>query len=515
MTTRRLTVGGWFAAVVGVATLVALAAIVACLLALSRLSDARNLVLDQLDPAAFATQRLRAGLLDEETGVRGFALVQRDDFLTPFTRGRVRTGRALRELDGLTRDEDLESLATDVARVRTSAFLWRVGYAQPTVDRVRAGGTSQARGLTAEEGRRRFDQVRRNLATLDRRVLALRAEGRVDQRDAARDLNRLLVLAGVVIVLTLVLAGFLLQRVVIRPVNRLGESVRRVSEGGFGLPVEPTGPADVRRLGADVEAMRQRIEDARAMLEAQATDLQRSNAELEQFAYVASHDLQEPLRKVASFCQMLERRYGDQLDERGRQYIDFAVDGAKRMQQLINDLLAFSRVGRVTRPHEEVSLAAVAERALSSLETVVEETGATIELADDLPTVHGDATLLALVLQNLIGNAIKFRRPDVAPVVRVTCEGRDDGHFELAVADNGIGIEEQYADRIFVIFQRLHAREAYEGTGIGLAMCRKVVEYHGGELWLDTTRDPADGPGSTFRFTLPVETPDDGQEGPA
>ncbi|HYT10152.1 MAG TPA: ATP-binding protein, partial [Mycobacteriales bacterium] len=237
-----------------------------------------------------------------------------------------------------------------------------------------------------------------------------------------------------------------------------------------------------------------------AALEARTEDLQRSNSELEQFAYVASHDLQEPLRKVASFSQLLQRRYAGQLDERADQYIAFAVDGAKRMQILINDLLAFSRVGRMVREHVEVEAGELVAQAVANLSLAVEEAGAEVTV-DELPRVSGDVSLLTAVFQNLIGNAIKFRGAG-PPRVRVGV--RDAGaEWEFSVADNGIGIEPEYAERIFVIFQRLHPKEAYPGTGIGLALCRKIVDYHGGRIWLDAEASP----GTTFRFTLPKPEP--------
>jgi light-regulated signal transduction histidine kinase (bacteriophytochrome) len=196
---------------------------------------------------------------------------------------------------------------------------------------------------------------------------------------------------------------------------------------------------------------------------------------------------------------MLERRYAGQLDERGEQYIQFAVDGAKRMQALINDLLAFSRVGRMERERELVDVGELVEHTSSSLGLAIEDANATVDVRGRLPEVYGERTLLGLVLQNLIANAIKFRA-DEPPRVEVSAR-RDGDMFEFAVADNGIGIDPEYADRIFVIFQRLHARDAYDGTGIGLAMCRKVIEHHGGQIWLDARQN---GTGSIFRFTLPV-----------
>jgi light-regulated signal transduction histidine kinase (bacteriophytochrome) len=277
-----------------------------------------------------------------------------------------------------------------------------------------------------------------------------------------------------------------------------------VARGDFDRPVVGSGAREVVDLGEDVETMRARIVAELAALRGAESDLRRSNAELEQFAYVASHDLQEPLRKVASFCQLLQQRYGGQLDDRADQYIGFAVDGARRMQDLINDLLAFSRVGRMENPHTDVDCDALVARVRVDLARAIEESDAVIE-AGALPTVRGDAGLLRLVFQNLFANAIKFRG-DPAPAIEVTAE-REDGFWRFRVSDNGIGIDHEYAERIFVLFQRLHPRTQYEGTGIGLAMCRKIVEYHGGRMWLDTDQAAA-REGSIFYFTLPAEDPE-------
>jgi light-regulated signal transduction histidine kinase (bacteriophytochrome) len=264
------------------------------------------------------------------------------------------------------------------------------------------------------------------------------------------------------------------------------------------------GPREVAQTSVEIDAMRRRIVDelaaveaARAQLEAQALELTRSNAELEQFAYVASHDLQEPLRKIASFCQALQSRYADELDARAQQYIEFAVDGAKRMQELINDLLAFSRVGRGGRELEPVALDEVVTAAGSALAQQLQSSDGRVE-AGRLPTILGDRAQLVSLLQNLISNAVKFRGSD-PPLVRIDATRRDDT-WELSVADNGIGIELDYVDRVFMIFQRLHSREAYQGTGIGLALARKIVEYHGGEIWVDRKYSG----GACFRFTFPT-----------
>jgi light-regulated signal transduction histidine kinase (bacteriophytochrome) len=305
------------------------------------------------------------------------------------------------------------------------------------------------------------------------------------------------------LLLLIALMAVLLRVVVLRPLTVLGGAVRRVADGDFDHELTPGGPADLARLGHDVEAMRRRLVGSLEESRLQATELHRSNTDLEQFAYVASHDLQEPLRKVASFCQMLQRRYSAELDDRAQQYIGFAVDGATRMQQLINDLLAFSRIGRVHADRSPVDLETILDRVTDSLAMRIEETGATVT-RPPLPTVPGDATLLTQLWQNLIGNAIKFRRPGVPPQVTITAE-LDDDLWTFSVRDNGIGIDPEFADKIFVIFQRLHQRDAYAGTGIGLAICKKIVEYHGGAIHLDTTCTG----GAALIFTLPAaaETP--------
>jgi signal transduction histidine kinase len=234
--------------------------------------------------------------------------------------------------------------------------------------------------------------------------------------------------------------------------------------------------------------------------------LQRSNAELEQLAYAASHDMQEPLRMIASYLQLVERRYAERLDADGREFIGYAVDGAKRMQALINDMLAYSRVGTKGAAPAPVDAALVVRTALAHLQLPIQESGARIDCGP-LPQVVGDSGQLVQLMQNLLSNAIKFRS-GAAPHIRIRCVTEEPG-WRFEVQDNGIGIAPEYAERIFVMFQRLHARDAYPGTGIGLALCKRIVERHGGRLWVA----PAEGGGSVFSFTLPQVAASDGEVG--
>jgi len=256
----------------------------------------------------------------------------------------------------------------------------------------------------------------------------------------------------------------------------------------------PEGFLEVHR---DITQRRQ----AERALQAKNDALARSNHELEQFAYVASHDLQEPLRMVSNYTQLLARRYRDRLDPDANEFIDFAVDGAKRMQELIHDLLQYARVERRGREFRPVAAETIVNDALSNLAGAIADAKASI-VVDTLPTLTCDGSQMTQVFQNLIGNAIKFRKPDVAPVIRVGAVREENG-WRLSVADNGIGIEPRFFERIFQMFQRLHARGEYSGTGIGLALCKKIVERHGGQMRVES----APGHGALFSFTVPDVIP--------
>jgi signal transduction histidine kinase len=255
-------------------------------------------------------------------------------------------------------------------------------------------------------------------------------------------------------------------------------------------------PISIRRALQE-KRLREERKQAMEALSKKAEALTRSNQDLEQFAYVASHDLQEPLRMVATYTQLLAERYKGKLDESADKYIGYAVEGALRMQTLIQDLLAFSRAGRAGTEMEDTDCDRVVQNALANLQAAVSESGALVAFKD-LPHVLGNAKQLQQMFQNLIGNGIKFRGGD-APLIQIEVERRGSDWW-FAVRDNGIGIAPEYADEIFVIFKRLHTRTEYSGNGIGLSICKKIIEQHGGKIWVETH----DGPGTTFRFTLPA-----------
>jgi len=497
-----LSVGQLLSLTIGVLLVLAAIGIGLALVASIRLSHQRNFLLDQAGPTNRASLELENALVNEETGIRGYLITVESEFLEPYGKGLAAERAAYRTLEA-HQSQLGAPVPAEIAAARAAVQRWKHDFVSRALREPRA---VVGRGVAPDaRGRRLFDEVRARQTALHETLEAKVAAARTRLNRASAEQYVLLIFAAVLVLGSVAAAGLILRRTITDPLRRLGGGARRVARGDFHAPLPvPDGPREVRELTEEIEAMRERIvhelaqvDAARESLERQALELSRSNADLEQFAYVASHDLQEPLRKVASFCQALQTRYRGQLDERADQYIDFAVDGAKRMQTLINDLLAFSRVGRDGRQHRPVALGAALAGARESLAVTIEETGARVE-AGELPTVLGDESLLRSLFQNLLANSLRFRGEDL-PLVRVSAD-RLDGDWEIALSDNGIGIEPEYAERVFLIFQRLHGRDAYEGSGIGLALCRKIVEYHGGRIWLDTDYEG----GASFRFTLPA-----------
>ncbi len=508
-TGRRLTVQGWQNLVLSAMGVVVLTGLVAGGVLMTRTDKLSRELIDNIQPARVQAYALQAALRDQETAVRGYAITADKQFLEPYYSGREAERRAaenVRERVGAHPE-----LVTDLEEIELGAQAWRASYAEPIVADIARGAAAADNRTLTDRGKAEFDGLRALFDRQNEDLLLARTEG-IEQLDYMRHWRDGLAIAMVVVFVGLaVVLAFLVRSAVTRPLDKLAAACRRITEGNFDERIVPSGPRDLRSIAMDVENMRQRIVDeldaaksARAALDEQAEELRRSNAELEQFAYVASHDLQEPLRKVASFCQLLEKRYGDQLDERGAEYIGFAVDGAKRMQRLINDLLTFSRVGRLGATHTEVDLNDSLDTALGNVSTAIEEAHAEIvRPAQPLPVVDGDPTLLAMLWQNLIANAVKFHKDGVAPRIVIDCQPRtdsEDAEWLFRVTDNGIGIGADFADKVFVIFQRLHGRDEYSGTGIGLALCKKIVEHHGGSIRVDTTYTN----GTRFLFTLPA-----------
>jgi signal transduction histidine kinase len=480
-------------------------------------NDRIDTLVNRTGPMRSASESLDAAVVDQESGILGFAISGREDNLRPYYDGLAAQNRLVAQIGQLLGADGDAQIRAALQDVQRRADEWRAAVAIPVISAVRTQGPDAGQALVEAAGTSRFDALRSSVATLQQEIQVVRRES----VDAARKTGNTVVAIEIAAAAIIILAGagmlLLLDRLVSQPVVELAEQVRVVADGAYEKRITSRGSPELAALADDVDGMRRQIaaelrevRDARAQVEwineqlkIQADELTRSNRDLEQFAYVASHDLQEPLRKVASFCQLLQRRYAGQLDERADQYIAFAVDGAQRMQRLINDLLAFSRIGRLTTGFTDVDLNRVLDDVMSQLEARNEDDGEIVW--SGLPTVEGEEPLLTTLFVNLIGNSLKFRRPDVPPVIRITAE-RDGKEWRITVRDNGIGIEAEFADKVFVIFQRLHARDAYEGTGIGLAIVKKIVEYHGGRIWLDLDVDE----GTSINFTLPaVVTPDE------
>ena len=421
-----------------------------------------HLVLEKLDD-------VRTSMLDAETGQRGYILTGDDSYLEPYRTGIDHVHQNLRDLRELTADNPNQQRASGRLEPLVTAGL---AVAQERIDIRRKEGL--AAGILAVRegpGKELMDRIRTEIAGMKQEEHRLLVQ-RSSELEANSHGTRVIIVIGESLgFLFLFAAGFVIQQ----EFNQR----RRAEE-------------EVRKLNADLE---QRVAERTAELEERGKDLERSNMELQQFAYVASHDLQEPLRTIASFTQLLAKRYHDKLDDKAREFINFAVDGSKRMQTLINELLAYSRVGTQGKSHEPIRCDALLDRVLKNLKIAIEDSGAVIT-RDLLPVVVADDLQLTQLFQNLIGNAIKFRG-ERAPRVHISAE-RNGDYWKFSVRDNGIGISAEHQDRIFVIFQRLHTKAKYPGTGIGLAICKKIAERHGGRVWFE----PAQGGGSTFFFTI-------------
>ena len=468
-----------------------------------KLTDARHRLLNQIDPASLSAGQVLLAYVDEETGIRGYILGRNFAYLQPAISGFKQQTSTTKQLNAALAQQP--ALLRTAKRAEHLGRIWQTNWALPAYKATAAGSATYATPTELARGKTLLDNARSAFTTLNDQLSASRQHYGDNLNTATRQLVLALLVGLVLLVGGTIAVSVTLRRWVTRPLESVTDDARQVTSGDLAHPISVTGPSEIRALAADIEAMRVRIvqelgevETARAETAERNVALDRSNQELEQFAYVASHDLQEPLRKVTSFVQLLQQRYEGQLDARADEYIGFAVDGASRMQQLISDLLAFSRVGRNADRFQLTPLDETIGSALDNLDIALRETSAVVNVPPDLPEVVGDPILLTSLWQNLIGNSLKFRS-EVAPRIDIGLRSRG-GLWLLSVSDNGIGIEPRFADKVFVIFQRLHGRDAYPGTGIGLALCKKIVEFHGGHIWLDAEASN----GTRICFTLPV-----------
>jgi signal transduction histidine kinase len=306
------------------------------------------------------------------------------------------------------------------------------------------------------------------------------------------------------VILALLIVAYFMRRLIINSINRLQEGTARFASGKLDERIELHGNDELSSLAVQFNSMAEELENLverekllNNKLEMQAADLKKSNEELENFASVASHDLKEPLRMIRSFMELLEKKYGDQLDETANKYIRFAVDGSQRMTTLINDLLEFSRVGRVYNEFELVDLNQLLEEIIQFYEPQIEKNDAKVRFGA-MPKVKGVEVSLKMVFQNLISNALKYQEKGSIPEIDIGVKDLYT-HWQFSVKDNGIGIEEEYRDQVFLLFKRLHGSDDYPGTGMGLAVSKKIVEQHNGNIWVESEK----GEGSTFYFTIP------------
>jgi signal transduction histidine kinase len=412
-------------------------------------------------------------ITDSETSQRGYQLTGDESYLEPFRAASPRVERSIARLRELIRDSsaDQQGRFEELA----AAVNLKMDELNRTIELRQTKGEAAAMAvMRTGVGQRAMDTIRRVTLSMNLR------EGReLEQlREAARANElRSSVCFGVGIVSSVALLFWAYRLIVLYAYER-----KRAEQKAVGLNAE----------------LEQRVRERTAELAAANVRLTRSNADLERFAYIASHDLQEPLRMVSAYVDLLARRYEGKLDKDADDYIRFAIDGATRMRSLINDLLSYSRTGMQALRIAPTDFEKVLEAALDNLRILREEAGAEI-VHEPLPVVPGDEAGLVLVMQNLLSNAIKFRHPGRPPRVLMTATRHaDEWHF--VVEDNGVGFEGQYAEKIFELFQRLHSTGVYPGTGIGLAISKRIIEAHGGRIWAESM----EGTGSKFWFSLPA-----------
>ena len=416
-----------------------------------------------------ALEAVLSSVKDAETGQRGYLLTGQESYLKPHSLALKTIDREIKALKTLSVADPAQQQQLSILEplVRN-----KLAELQNTIDlRKNQREAAAVQLVLTNQGQELMDQIRLTIQQMQDTKNQQLQNWLTTKEQEARRLQWTFI-PGIILNL---MAFYLVYRAIQKET-----SDRKQAE------------ASLKKLNEELE---HRVQERTTELKDANTNLLRSNRELEQFAYVASHDLQEPLRAINSYTQLLARKYQGNLDAKADKYIGYIVEGATRMQQLINDLLSFSRVGTKAKEFEAIACEAVLSKVLSNLRVAITESRSVVT-HDPLPTVMGDEIQLIQLFQNLIGNAIKFHREE-PPRVHISAQ-QSKNEWVFSVRDNGIGMEAEYFDRIFTIFQRLHSKSEYPGTGIGLAVCKKIVERHGGRIWLESTL----GVGTTFHFTI-------------
>jgi signal transduction histidine kinase len=472
-------------------------------------------------------QLVESFLKDAETGQRGFLLTRKNSYLEPYELGLENVYGVIQALEGLTVDNNKQQI-----RIKKIKDLVDEKFKELTETIrlfVHNDESAALEIVLSDQGKDIMDNIRKELSFMteeEERLLTIRTNKAIK---SANNTKRTIFFGTIFSIFIIFVVGFVMSKSITNPINVLIKSIELLKKGKY-----PTGGAvfnndeigllaqsfdemansleskdnllsdekkklidQNKKLAASQTAMVNVLEDlteTKKELEELTFDLKRSNQDLEQFAYVASHDLQEPLRMVASFTQLLEKRYSEKLDEKANEYINYAVSGSKRMQKLIDDLLQFSRIGRKVAEFEDIDLNELVEEIKEDFQLKIKEKNAKIKY-EILPLIKADRSQIKHVFQNFISNAIKFCEEN--PVICIDSK-ENDQEWEFQISDNGIGIEKKYLEKIFIIFQRLNTRKEYEGTGIGLALCKKLIENYGGRISVESEKDK----GTTFKFTL-------------
>ena len=422
-------------------------------------------------------------------------------------------------LEGRNHVDDVEGMLTLFRRFHTNRYINRAIIAWTHADEVGSGFLVIANKLHAEinsptPSQERINELLREIEPLDIKLTPYEDEFSFALGEGSRWLEHVILRLLFFMALTVECTGLLLAITVSRGIRKglkeILAAAKSVTKGDFSRKAKAFSLDEIgilansfNRMAEELERLGKENREVNSSLEkkvrSRTAEMESKNKELEQFAYVASHDLQEPLRTISGFVELLQKQYRGRMDVNSDKLLDYILQASDRMKTLIKDLLDYSRIGR-EKAIEQVDCNHLLAEVLADLDQMIKETGASFRM-EPLPVLHAYPTELKLLFQNLITNSIKFRKPGLAPAVAIGSE-RENGHWKFSVGDNGIGIDRQFSDRIFIIFQRLHNRSQYEGSGIGLAHCKKIAELHGGDIWVESEL----GHGSRFFFTIGHES---------